>query len=185
MFGLGALVAVIVLGGQGPDCRRECEAIPAETDRETCLLQCGQQETPRHDSGSTTWRREERLGGAPPGSQHEQESGTTTTVETTTADGLERTTVTTTSKRGTTVKSGERPTPSTPMTNSTTARPSTGPAPSNAAAAGPWIVLASCQTRCDGERVAKPRASCKLTCLAASPGLVMRRRPYPRVQASR
>lgn len=167
-----ALTPVLLWLALGPDCRSDCESLGG-TDRQTCLLQCGQQDAPR-DSGRTEWRREERLGGAPPGSAHEDESGTTTTVETINPDGTKSTTITTTSKRGTKVVTPAPAPPGAPASP----RPSAVVA-RNAAAAGPWIVLAGCQSRCDADREPKRRATCKLACLDASPGIVRRVRTRP------
>jgi hypothetical protein len=180
MLGLGAATLWFVTfgapaaapsGAQG--CASDCAAIAEGTDRQTCLLQCEQRDTPR-ESGMTTWRREEHLGGAPPGSPHEYESGTTTRTETTTAEGT-TTTITTTGKRGTAAAAGTK-------SAAAPRRPVVAAAAVNQAAAGPWIVLSRCQARCDPERAASPRAACKLRCLEASPGLVRRRdaRPAPR-----
>ncbi len=166
MATLAITLLVSLLAAPAGDCRRECEAIEAETDRQTCLLQCDQKDSPGDGTGTTRWRREERLGGAPPGSKHEHEGGTTTTVETTRRDGTTSTETTTTKKSGQVVTSG---------TPTTTARPPAN-TPRNMSAAGPWLVLAKCQTTCDADRNAPSRAKCKLVCLDASPGLVKRRR---------
>lgn len=167
MATLAMTILASMLAGPAGDCRRECEGILAETDRQTCLLQCDQSASPGDSTGTTRWRREERLGGAPPGSQHEDESGTTTIVETTNRDGLTATEITTTKKSGKTVTTGGGPTPVR----------TTAPVARNMGAAGPWLVLAKCQSTCDADRNAPTRATCKLKCLAASPGLVRRARP--------
>jgi len=166
MATLAMTMLASMLAGPAGDCRRECEAIAAETDRQTCLLQCDQSERPGDGTGTTRWRREERLGGAPPGSQHENESGTTTIVETTNLDGITATEITTTKKSRKTVTTG----------NAATPVRTTAPVARNMSAAGPWLVLAKCQSTCDADRSAPTRATCKLKCLAASPGLVRRAR---------
>src|SRR5687768_17284453 len=109
---MGTLAMALLLAavaGPAAECRRECDAITAETDRQTCLLQCDQSDAPGNGTGTTKWRREERLGGAPPGSKHEGESDTTTTVETTKRDGTTTSETTTTKKSGTTVTNGAAP----------------------------------------------------------------------------
>jgi hypothetical protein len=167
MATLGVLALVSMLGAApAGECARACDAIAAETDRQTCLLQCDQSERPSDGTGVQKWRREERLGGAPPGSKHENESGTTTTIETTRRDGATSVETTTTRRSGATVAA----------TPASSPVPTKAPQARNMSAAGPWIVLAKCQLGCDVDRNARTRATCKLGCLDASPGLVRRAR---------
>lgn len=173
-----AAIAVIlgVLEPSADACRESCDAIESATDRQTCRLQCDQQDPGRERGGVTTWHTEERKGGAPPGSAHELEGGSTTTVETTTPGGARSTTTTQTNKRGTTVT---RDAVTEKTTAATPAAPNDRPAARNQRAAGPWIVLAGCQARCDTDTAPRRRATCKLQCLDASPGIVRRVRPRP------
>src|SRR5262249_10654306 len=102
MLLLPALLALSVMAQPPSSCASECAAQEG-TDRQTCLLQCEQQETPRSGTGMTRWHRQENLGGAPPGSQHEGEAETIVTTTTTTADGSSNTTTTSASgAKGTT-----------------------------------------------------------------------------------
>lgn len=171
-----ALAAFLGIFEPAPQaCRTSCEAIASATDRQTCLLQCDQHEPGRDTGGVTRTHTEERKGGAPPGSAHEFEGGSTTTVETTAPGGTRKTT-TKTNKRGTAVTQDTGATTTRPAARS--ASPSGDPrVASNQQAAGPWIVLAGCQRRCDPEAVPLQRAACKLQCLDASPGIVRRVRP--------
>lgn len=173
-----AATAVIlrVLAPSPDACLESCKTIESETDRQTCRLQCDQQDPDRETGGVTKWHTEERKGGAPPGSAHELEGGSTTTVETTTPGGARSTTTTQTNKRGTTVT---RDAVTDKTTAATPAVRTDRPVARNQGAAGPWIVLASCQERCNPDTAPLRRATCKLQCLDASPGIVRRVRPRP------
>jgi hypothetical protein len=162
MLLLPALLALSVTAQPPSSCASECAALEG-TDRQTCLLQCDQQETPRSGTGMTRWHRQENLGGAPPGSQHEGEAETITTTTSTTADGTSTTTTTTTSGRGTT-KSSASPKPASTAVRAT-------PTITSSRAPGQredYAALAKCMNGCDPQTEAHTRAQCKLGCLRLS-----------------
>ncbi|HWB81205.1 MAG TPA: hypothetical protein VG755_39850 [Nannocystaceae bacterium] len=147
--------ALLALSVMAPteSCASECAA-QAGTDRQTCLLQCEQQETPRSGTGMTRWHRQENLGGAPPDSPHAGEDETVVTTTTTTAEGTSTTTTTSTS--GATTKSGAA------------AKPASVRAASAKRGGEDYPALAKCMNGCDPDSVAHTRAQCKLGCLRLS-----------------
>jgi hypothetical protein len=140
------LLALLAVTAPPSPCASEC-ATQEGTDRQTCLLQCDQQETPRSGTGVTRWRREDNLGGAPPGSAHEGEAESITTTTTTTADGTSSTTTSTT-------RSAAQSKPSA--------------TPTSKRSREDYPALAKCMNGCDPDTVASSRAQCKLSCLRLS-----------------
>lgn len=159
MLLLPALLALSVMAQPPSSCSSEC-ATEDGTDRQTCLLQCEQQATPRRGTAITRTHRQENQGGAPPGSAHEGEAETITTTTTTTADGTSATSTTTTGSSGTTTTKG-------------TAKPAGAPAVRAVTqhASGPredYAAIAKCMNGCDPQTEAHTRAQCKLGCLRLS-----------------
>lgn len=156
MLLLPALLALSVMAQPPSSCASECSAL-AGTDRQTCLLQCDQQETPRSGTGMTRWHRQENLGGAPPDSPHAGEDETIVTTTTTTADGTSTSTTTATSAKGAVTKSGA------------SAKPVAVRAVTASKRGGEdYAALAKCMNGCDPDTVAHTRAQCKLSCLRLS-----------------
>ena len=156
MLLLPALLALSVMA-PAESCASECASLEG-TDRQTCLLQCDQQETPRSGTGMTRWHRQENLGGAPPGSQHAGEDETVVTTTTTTADGTSSTTTSTTGAKGSATKNGVSAKPTAVRAVTATSKRSGEDYPA----------LAKCMNGCDPDTVAHTRAQCKLGCLRLS-----------------